>query len=506
MSDVRSQGEIELSLLIEALFPLMSLQIYNTLSRKKEEFTPLAPGRVGMYVCGMTVYSDAHVGSGKSYVSFDIVRRYLMFLGYQVTYVQNITDVGHMTDNDEDAGEDKLIKESTRVKMHPMQIAETFTRRTSEDLARINILPPDIMPRATGHIIEQIEIIKELIEKGFAYEMNGSVYFDVTKDLEYGKLSGRKTEEQEGQGRVEARTEKRHPNDFALWKKAEKGHILRWPSPWGEGFPGWHIECSAMSMKYLGETFDIHGGGIENQFPHHECEIAQSECATGKPFVRFWMHNNMVTVDGVKMGKSLGNSAYLRGLYEEFDPLVIRFFLLQSHYRSTTEFKKDAIAAAGVGYERLLSVYQRLSEAIGKIDIRPLNEQEFAHPLVRQFIEEMNDDFNTPKAIAVLYELAKETNVALEEKKQGKLGELYQIWNALAGDVLGILPGSDSGQGNSDDKEKKALTALIGKEIERRNTARAKKDFALSDVIRDNLANAGILLEDTKEGTKWGFQ
>ncbi|MFI5264601.1 MAG: cysteine--tRNA ligase, partial [Candidatus Kapaibacterium sp.] len=430
----------------------MSLQLYNTLDREKEEFIPLNPGRVGMYVCGMTVYSDAHIGHAKSYISFDVIRRYLMFLGYNVTYVQNITDVGHMTDNDEDDGEDKLLKESARTKIHPMQIAETFTRRTSEDLAAMNILPPDIMPRATGHIIEQIEIITELIAKGFAYEINGSVYFDVTKDKEYGKLSGRKTEEQEGQGRVEARSEKRHPNDFALWKKAEKGHILRWPSPWGEGFPGWHIECSAMSMKYLGETFDIHCGGIENQFPHHECEIAQSECSTGREFARYWIHNNMVTVDGVKMGKSLGNSSYLRDLFKEYDPMTLRYYLLQSHYRSTTEFKKDAIEAAGVGYQKLLSAYQNLYEAVGKIEARPLNEAELQHPLARRFIEEMNDDFNTPKAIALLYELAKETNTLLpvQDPDRPKLESLYQIWNNLAGNVLGILPTSDFGPRTSD--------------------------------------------------------
>jgi cysteinyl-tRNA synthetase len=480
----------------------MSLQIYNTLHRKKEEFVPLTPGSAGMYVCGPTVYSDAHIGHAKSYVTFDVVRRYLQFLGYHVTYVQNITDVGHLTD-DADEGEDKMLKKSAEIKQHPMQIAETYTRRFFEDMAALNVLPPDISPRATGHIIEQIEIIKDLIAKGFAYEVNGSVYFDVTKDKEYGKLSGRKTEDQEGQGRVESRSEKRHPNDFALWKKAEKGHILRWPSPWGEGFPGWHIECSAMSMKYLGETFDIHGGGLENQFPHHECEIAQSECSTGKPFARYWMHNNMVTVDGVKMGKSLGNSSYLRDLYKEYDPMTLRFYLLQSHYRSTTEFKKDAIEAAGVGYAKLLSAYRNLSESMGKSEARPLNSAELEHPLVRQFIEEMNDDFNTPKAIAVLYDLAKETNTLLAEGKpeKAKLENLYLIWNALADRVLGILPISDIGHQTSD-----VFPAIMGKIIVWRKKAREKKDFAMSDAIRDDLAEAGIILEDSKDGTKWSLK
>ncbi len=459
-----------------------------------------------MYICGLTVYGDAHIGSGKSYVSFDIVRRYLMFLGYHVTFVQNITDVGHMTDNDEDAGEDKLLKKSAEIKQHPMQIAETFTRRTSEDLARMNVLPPDIMPRATGHIIEQIEIIKDLISKGFAYEVNGSVYFEVTKDKEYGKLSGRKTEDQETSGRVESRSEKRNPQDFALWKKAEKGHILRWLSPWGEGFPGWHIECSAMSMKYLGETFDIHGGGLENQFPHHECEIAQSECSTGKPFVRYWMHNNMVTVDGVKMGKSLGNSNYLRDLYKEFEPMVLRFYLLQSHYRSTTEFKKDAIEAAGIGYGKLLSAYKNLVNLVGKQQERPLTQDELQHPLVLEFVQEMNDDFNTPKGIAILYELAKETNTLLSESnpEQNRLISLYQVWNTLAGSILGILPTSDVGFQTSDSDS--ALAAVMEKIIGWRREAREKKDFGMSDAIRDDLAKAGVILEDSKAGTKWNLQ
>jgi cysteinyl-tRNA synthetase len=480
----------------------MSLQIYNTLSRSKEEFVPINPGRVGMYVCGPTVYSDSHIGHAKSYITFDVVRRYLQFLGYHVTYVLNITDVGHLTDN-ADQGEDKMLKKSAEIKQHPMQIAETYTRRYFEDMAALNVLPPDIAPRASGHIIEQIEIIKDLIAKGYAYEINGSVYFDVLKDKEYGKLSGRKTEDQETSGRVESRSEKRNPQDFALWKKAEKGHILRWVSPWGEGFPGWHIECSAMSMKYLGETFDIHGGGLENQFPHHECEIAQSECSTRKQFVHYWMHHNMVTIDGVKMGKSLGNSSYLRDLFKEYDPMTLRFYLLQSHYRSTTEFKKDAIEAAGIGYGKLLSAYQNLSDAVGKIEVRTLNEAELAHPLVGQFIQDMNDDFNTPKGIAVLYELAKETNTLLSVGKadQLKLIALFQIWNSLAGNILGVLPTSDN-----EHKILDVLPAIMEKIVQWRKEARDKKDFAMSDIIRDDLTKAGIILEDSKDGTKWSLK
>lgn len=477
----------------------MPLEIYNTLSRRKEVFKPLTEGRVGMYVCGPTVYSDAHIGHAKSYVTFDVVRRYLKFLGYDVTFVENITDVGHLTDN-ADEGEDKLLKKSREARQHPMQIAETYTRHFYEDMARLNVLPPDIAPRATGHIPEQIEIIERLIARGFAYAANGNVYFDVTKDSDYGKLSGRKTEEQESSGRVAERSDKRNPQDFALWKKAEKGHIMRWNSPWGAGFPGWHIECSAMSMKYLGETIDIHGGGIENQFPHHECEIAQSECSTGKPFVKYWMHHNMVTVDGKKMGKSLGNSSYLRDLFGQFEPMVLRFFLLQSHYRGTTEFKFEAIEAAGVGYEKLLGAYNRLVQTVGNVET-PITDEERKHPLFKQFVAEMDDDFNTPKAVAVLFDLSRETNTLLEraEKPFDKLRSIKALWDALARDVLGIIArNSELGTRDSD-----LLPAVLEKVISWRNEARDTKDYKMSDAIRNDLAEAGILLEDGKEGTTW---
>ncbi|MDP4199167.1 MAG: cysteine--tRNA ligase [Bacteroidota bacterium] len=474
----------------------MPLEIYNTLSRKKERFVPLREGHVGMYFCGPTVYGDAHVGHAKAYITADIVHRYLEFLGYDVTYVQNITDVGHMTDNDDVSGEDKLEVQSRKEKKHPMEIAEYYTRRYYEDMDALNVQRPDIAPRATGHIIEQIEMVKELIAKGFAYEVEGNVYFDVAKDKEYGKLSGRKTEDQESSGRVEARTDKRSPNDFALWKRAEKGHILHWPSPWGEGFPGWHIECSAMSMKYLGETFDIHGAGLENSFPHNECEIAQSECANGKPFVRYWMHNNMVTTGGVKMGKSLGNSAYLRDLYKQYDPLSLRFTILQSHYRGTTEFVPAAIASADAGYQKLLGSYGRLAEATEPTEIASLDRN---HPIVRQFIEAMDDDFNTAKAIAVIYELATETNNALTSGAKDALSKLHQIWKALAGDVLGILPTNTSGHSDLSDKFDSVIQLLI----RQRKDARARRDFAASDAIRNELDAAGIILEDNKEGTTW---
>ena len=326
----------------------MPLHLYNTLTRKKEQFIPLEEGKVKMYVCGPTVYGLSHLGHAKTYVSFDVILRYLRYCNYKVLYVQNITDVGHLTD-DADEGEDKIVKQAKKDKLHPMQVVEMYTREYFADMDALNILRPDISPRATGHIPEQIEMVQQLIEKGFAYEVNGSVYFDVSKDKEYGKLSGRTLEEAESGTRVNVKSEKRNPADFALWKKAEPNHIMQWNSPWGKGFPGWHLECSAMSMKYLGETFDIHGGGMDNQFPHHECEIAQSECATQKPFVKYWLHNNLVTVNGKKMGKSLGNFITLKDIFKKYDPLVIRFFILQSHYRSTLDFSEQALEGAAKG-------------------------------------------------------------------------------------------------------------------------------------------------------------
>ncbi len=476
----------------------MPLEIYNTLSRSKELFKPIHEGSVGLYVCGPTVYSDAHVGHGKAYIMGDIVHRYLEFLGYKVTYVQNITDVGHLTD-DADEGEDKMLKKSKLEQKHPMEIAEFYTRRFNEDMTRLNVLPPDIAPRASAHIIEQQVLIQELIDKGFAYEVDGNVYFEVAKDKEYGKLSGRKTEDQEASGRVESRSDKRSPQDFALWKKAEKGHILRWPSPWGEGFPGWHIECSAMAVKYLGMPFDIHGAGIENSFPHNECEIAQSECGTGvKPFATYWMHNNMVTVDGKKMGKSLGNASGLRDQFKLFDPLTLRFTILQSHYRSTTEFKPEAITAAGVGYQKLLDAYYRLEKKVGDVQKRPLSGEELAHPLVKQFVIEMDDDFNTPKAIAVLFDLARETNTALADaSRNGELAGLLNIWRGLAGDVLGIIPTQPAA--SQENLEQPLMNLIIGL----RNQSRSDKHFALSDQLRNELDAIGIVLEDSKEGTVW---
>ena len=338
----------------------MGLQLYNSLTRRKEEFEPLEKGKVGIYVCGPTVYGHAHLGHAKSYVSFDLLVRYLRYLGYNVTYVQNITDVGHLTD-DADEGDDKIAEAAKKEKKHPMALAEYYTRSFFEDMDALNCVRPDISPRASGHITEQIDLVKTLLEKGFAYEVNSSVYFDVSKFEDYGKLSGRKIEEMIAGARVEVSQEKKNPADFALWKKAEPNHIMQWPSPWGMGYPGWHLECSVMSMKYLGKTIDIHGGGLENQFPHHECEIAQSEAANGVQFVRYWVHNNMVTVDSQKMGKSLNNFITLKqafsGAHEKltrsYGPLAIRQLILNSHYRSPLDFSDAALFAAQSGNNKI---------------------------------------------------------------------------------------------------------------------------------------------------------
>lgn len=476
----------------------MPLFVYNSLTRKKEQFIPLHPGSVAMYVCGPTVYGLSHLGHAKSYISFDIVFRYLRYLKYKVTYVQNITDVGHLTD-DADAGEDKIAKQAQKDKLHPMQVVELYTREYFADMDALNILRPDISPRATGHIPEQIAMAQDLMAKGFAYEVNGSVYFDVTKDKQYGKLSGRTLDEAESGTRVDVKTEKRNPADFALWKKAEPNHIMQWNSPWGMGFPGWHLECSAMSMKYLGETFDIHGGGMDNQFPHHECEIAQSECSTGKPFVKYWMHNNLITVNGQKMGKSLGNFITLKDAFEKFDPLVIRFFILQSHYRSTLDFSEQAIDAAAKGFEKLSGTVARLRDEIAR---NRTGAKEFVSSFDeyrKRFFEAMDDDFNAPLAIGVLFELVRETNELLNDAASAShafLVSIEQFLTLALEEILG-LPAQKSSDGSSVEPQLMALLIAL------RNDARKNKNFAISDKIRDDLKAAGIVLEDGKEGTTW---
>ncbi len=480
---------------------MSELVIYNTLSRKKVKFKPLTSGFVGMYVCGPTVYDHAHIGHGKSYLSFDIIVRYLRYLGYKVRYVQNITDVGHL-ESDADEGEDKLQKRARAEKIEPMEVAETYTRSFFEDMDKLSILRPDISPRASGHIPEQIEMIQILIEKGYAYEINGNVYFDVHKSPDYGKLSGRKIDELEAGARVDVNIDKRHPADFALWKIAEPEHIMKWKSPWGLGYPGWHLECSCMSGKYLGETIDIHGGGLENVFPHHECEIAQSEAANEKPFVNYWIHHNMVTVDGVKMGKSLGNSIPLKAAYEKYSPVTIRYFILMSHYRSNLDFSDTALSAAEKGLSRFFHTYWRLKDYLKKdlpenstINLN-LNKYEAA------FKKAMNDDFNTPQAIAALFDFIKEINIVLDNDKllpgRQLLADALKLINKTAGDVLCIVPPKE--KQNADSKILGNIMELL---IELRAQYRKDKNFEMSDKIRDELGKFGITLKDTTEGSEW---
>jgi cysteinyl-tRNA synthetase len=489
----------------------MALQLYNSLTRRTEEFKPLVEGKVGIYVCGPTVYGHAHLGHAKSYVSFDVLVRYLRYLGYSVTYVQNITDVGHLTD-DADAGEDKIAKAARKERKHPMELAEYYTRSYFEDMDKLNCVRPDISPRASGHIIEQIELVKTLIEKGFAYEVNGSVYFDVSKFPDYGKLSGRNVEEMMAGVRVEVSAEKRNPVDFALWKKAEANHIMQWPSPWGLGYPGWHLECSAMSTKYLGQPFDIHGGGMENKFPHHECEIAQSEAARGVPFVRVWVHNNMVTVDGQKMGKSLGNFITLKeafaGTHEKlsraYEPLAVRQLVLSSHYRSPLDFSDAGLFAAHSGYQKISEAVRSLRKQIaaapqGEPDQGVLKQLEEAKA---KFEEAMNDDLNTSVALSVLFDLVRLTNGLLENKKTTRetLTAINEMFTKLGGDVLGLVT-QECAQAGSVNEE--ALDKLVGILIAQRAEARKAKDFARADAIRAKLDEAGIVLEDGPQGTQW---
>ncbi len=480
----------------------MSLTIYNTLSRKKEEFIPLVPNRVHIYVCGPTVYGHPHIGHAKSYISFDAVVRYFRYLGYRVKYVQNITDVGHLTD-DADEGEDKIQKQARAEKLDPMEIAEHYTWSYFDDMQKLGVIRANIFPRATGHIPEQIDVVQTLVEKGYAYEVNGNVYFDVSKFKEYGKLSGRNVEEMEAGARVEVNPEKKHPADFALWKKAESGHLMNWKSPWSEGYPGWHIECSTMSMKYLGETFDIHGGGIENIFPHHECEIAQSEAATGRPFVRYWMHNNMVTVDGTKMGKSLGNFITIKDALKKYTPVTLRYFVLSSHYRSALDFSDEALEAAQKGIERLLGTIRNLKNSLAKAgavsDFQPpFNLDEFR----MRFEEMMNDDFNTPRAIAVLFDLSREVNSYINSDQPlhreflEKIDEQYQ---KLGGEVLGLIP--EDLMAEAKGEMSGSVEKIIQVAIDIRNRLRREKRFDLADEVRDGLGKVGVTLIDKPDGT-----
>lgn len=490
------------------LYKSQQLKIYNSLSGEKEVFTPIHEGNVGMYVCGPTVYSNVHLGNLRTFMSFDVIFRYFQHLDYKVRYVRNITDVGHIVD-DVDVGEDKIAKKARLEQLEPMEVVQRYTVDFHEILSAFNFLPPSIEPTATGHIIEQIEIIKKIIDTGIGYEANGSVYFDVVKFNEtnhYGRLSGRNIEDMLANTRdLDGQSDKRNPQDFALWKKAEPQHIMRWPSPWSDGFPGWHLECTAMSTKYLGNHFDIHGGGMDLKFPHHECEIAQNEACTGQTPVNYWLHANMLTLNGKKMAKSTGNNILPREiltgentiLSKAFSASVTRFFMLQAHYRSILDFSDDAIVAAEKGHKRLMEAMSSL-ESITAAAQSTLNIAEWK----QLCYEAMNDDFNTPILIAQLFEGVRFVNVLKEGKESltaEDLNTFASAMNTFVFDVLG-LEDEKIGDGNND-----KLEGTVNLLIEMRKQARENKNFALSDQIRDQLLALGIQLKDGKEGTTFSL-
>ncbi len=478
----------------------------NTLTRKKEEFVPLRPPHVGLYVCGPTVYSDVHLGNVRSFLTFDVLYRWLTHLGYKVRYVRNITDVGHLV-GDIDEGEDKIAKRARLEQLEPMEIVQKYTNGFHDVMRLFNILSPSIEPTATGHLIEQIGMVERIVKSGYGYEANGSVYFDVPKYAEkhaYGELSGRKIDELITNTRdTEGQDEKRSPLDFAIWKKAEAQHLMKWPSPWGEGFPGWHLECSAMSTKYLGQTFDIHGGGMDLKFPHHECEIAQSVAADGIAPVRYWMHGNMLTVNGRKMAKSEGNGftpeELLTGnhklLEKGYSAMTVRFFMLQCHYASTLDFSNAAMQAAEKGLERLMAAVVTLAK------LKPGTEDGAdIVALETRCYTAMNDDLNTPVMIAELFEGVRIINSVNDGKvslSSSSLDRLKELFQSMVFNVLGLMPEQQTA---NDDV---AMNGLLQEFIRMRAEAKARKDFAASDGIRDRLAALGITLKDTKEGTTW---
>jgi cysteinyl-tRNA synthetase len=479
----------------------MTLKVYNTMTRQKEDFVPLVDGQVHMYVCGPTVYDHAHLGHAKTYVAFDVIVRYFRYKGHTVRYVQNITDVGHLLDT----GEDRILKGARRERVEPMELAETYTRSFFEDMDRLGVVRPDISPRASGHIPEQIEMIKTLVEMGHAYQVDGNVYYDVGSFDDYGKLSGRKVDDLAAGARVEVREEKRHPADFALWKQAEPEHILRWPSPWGWGYPGWHIECSAMSTKYLGETFDIHGGGIDNLFPHNECEIAQSEAATGKSYARYWLLAGTLTVNGVKMSKSLGNFLTLKDALKLYSPYALRFFVLSSHYRSPVDFSRDALLSAQRGVERLhaavRTVRNRLA-TMGPSGTADLSYMTDLDEYRQRFFDAMDDDFNTAGALAALFDMTRDINTQINEGgrvSRGTLAGIDRIYRDLGGTVLGLVPDELGAEPASADLTPSLMQILI----DLRDTYRRTQEFDKADMIRDRLTLLGVVLEDHPNGTAW---
>lgn len=482
------------------------LSVYNTLSRNKEEFQPLNDPFVGMYVCGPTVYGEAHLGHARSALTFDTIYRFLKFLGYKVRYVRNITDVGHL-ENDSDSGEDKIEKKARLEQLEPMEIAQFYTKKYLDAMDSMNVLRPNIQPHATGHIIEQIEIVQTLLDKGYAYESNGSVYFDVIKynndTHKYGILSNRVIDEMIANTReLDGQSEKRNPADFALWKKASPEHIMRWPSPWSDGFPGWHLECTAMSRKYLGKQFDIHGGGLDLLFPHHESEIAQSVCAFDCEPAKYWLHNNMITIGGQKMGKSLGNfitlSEFFSGNHQKLDkaysPMTIRFFILQAHYRSTLDFSNEALAAAEKGMKKMF-------EAQKKIDVLPVADKTSVDfdGVFKKCVEAMCDDFNTPIAIANMFEVCRLINLVADKKEtisQADKDALKENFAIVFNDILGM-------KGEQTDNSLNVIESLMEVILSLRSEARANKDWAKSDLIRDELSKAGITIKDGKDGASW---
>lgn len=486
--------------------------IYNTLSRCKQPFEPVHAPNVGMYVCGPTVYGDPHLGHARPAITFDILFRYLKHLGYKVRYVRNITDVGHL-EHDADEGEDKIEKKARLEQLEPMEVAQFYTNRYHAAMEALNVLPPSIEPLASGHIIEQIELVRQILDHGYAYVSNGSVYFDIArynKDYHYGALSGRNLDDVINNSRdLDGVGEKRNQADFALWKKAQPEHIMRWPSPWSDGFPGWHCECTAMGRKYLGSEFDIHGGGMDLIFPHHECEIAQAVASQGKPMVKYWMHNNMITINGQKMGKSLGNFITLEQFFtgkhdkleKAYSPMTIRFFILSAHYRGTVDFSNEALQACEKGLERLLNGLDDLGRVPVSDKCDPETEK-VVKALRQKCYDAMNDDLATPTVISHLFEACGTINKLLDHKATicaGCLEELAGTMHLFAYDILGLKPDRSA----SNDAREKAFGRVVDMVLGLRAKAKAAKDWATSDHIRDELAAAGFEVKDTKDGVTW---
>ncbi|MDE6438163.1 MAG: cysteine--tRNA ligase [Muribaculaceae bacterium] len=488
------------------------LLIYNSLTRRKELFKPLHPGRVGMYVCGPTVYGDGHLGHARPAITFDVLFRYLQYLGYKVRYVRNITDVGHL-EHDADEGEDKIAKKARLEQLEPMEVVQHYLNRYHKAMERLNVLPPSIEPHASGHIIEQIEYVQKILDSGYAYVSDGSVYFDVPKynaDHAYGKLSGRNIEELQSETRaLDGQSEKRNPTDFALWKKAQPEHIMRWPSPWSDGFPGWHLECSTMGEKYLGETFDIHGGGMDLKFPHHECEIAQSVAHNGHDSVRYWMHNNMITINGQKMGKSLGNFITLDEFFtgshplltQAYSPMTIRFFILQAQYRSTVDFSNEALQASEKALSRMLDGLRRLAD-LKASNVSTVKAEVEALP--EKCMQAMDDDLNTPMVIAHLFEavgIINRVNDGHATADAADIDSLKSLFQTFFTDILGMRA-----ENAGSDESGKALEPYRGAVellLQVRAEAKGKKDWATSDLIRDRLAALGFTVKDTPNGVEW---